>query len=618
MPSKEPVALVSYRRTHSPIVSSTHNPIVVPPREQTCLAAGYSKGHSSLSLTSRNHRATGNECARLRPGPHGTIFHSDDISKLSYSLSDSSPSEAGNQLNLHSAKSVSKVRSDTDSIRSHEQPESEPSSLNVTRQGRKLQRERRDMQISEHITVTNCEWINTKRCVQHRSCEGETNSESVGSETTATVDVDKVSGDQTDDSDGDSTSGSDVKMHNGTGSDIKRLSATGIDVKRLIAAWSDVKRLPGTGIDAKRLSATGSVTSLDAQFIDENESAHSLGETVELDSPGAVVDTGGDLHSNDHSSDASTSSRDSPDTLDDSWLRQYILTQDVSHDLSHSTSQDPAGALSHDRASMTPPQNRCRPSQKLDLHHGLRSDRGDSDDDDDDVSFCCLPRHVSGYGSDDGDDDDDDNDDDDVDDDDDYGSGMSLTSSQLDLFAPMYAMGELRHSECSVCLEMHPLHVRACCEYAACDDCLARYYAVQVASACVRVQCVGCDAYVPRDELIARLDDDSKRQFGRFLVDANRDPCVKTCPRCGETTHVDSDVLRRRPERLRVTCPACRHDWCFPCQAPWHEGATCRQYRKGDRQLRIWARQHQGGQVNARKCPKCKVSRPFCFFLVGR
>ena len=570
MPSQEPVTLVSFRRTHEPVV--------VPPGEKRLQAAGYSKGHYSPSITSRNQHATRSECSR--PQPHDTIFPSDNISESSRSLSDSSPHEAscvichdkellkvtrtsrrdhGNRLHLHCAKIVSKVRGDIDSIRSHEQSESEMSGLNVAWQYCKLQREPRDMQFSnENFTVTKCECLDTKLCVWHRSCACETNSECVGSEHTAMVDVDKVSGD----SDGDSPPGSDVE----------------------------------------RLSGTGSVSSLDAQFI--CESVHSLGDSVKLDSPDAFVDTDRDLYSN--GSDTSTSTTDGDDTLDDSWLRQYILSQDVSHDRSRSTSQDRADTLSHDRVSLTPRQNRCRPSEKLDLHHGLRSDRGDSDDD---MSFCVRPHHVSGYGSDDDGDDDDD---------DDYGTSLSLTSSQLDLFTPMYAIGELRHSECSVCLEMHSLHVRACCDYAACDDCLAHYYAVQVAAACIHVQCVGCDAYVPRDEIIARLDDDAKRQFDRFLVDANCDPCVKTCPRCSVTTRVNLNVLLRQPKGLRVTCTDCRLDWCFPCQAPWHEGATCRQYRKGDKQLESWARQHQRGQVNAWKCPKCKVSRPFCFFLFGR
>jgi hypothetical protein len=35
---------------------------------------------------------------------------------------------------------------------------------------------------------------------------------------------------------------------------------------------------------------------------------------------------------------------------------------------------------------------------------------------------------------------------------------------------------------------------------------------------------------------------------------------------------------------------------------------TCKQYRKGDRLLKTWAKETNHGQVNAQRCPRCSVS----------
>ena len=59
---------------------------------------------------------------------------------------------------------------------------------------------------------------------------------------------------------------------------------------------------------------------------------------------------------------------------------------------------------------------------------------------------------------------------------------------------------------------------------------------------------------------------------------------------------------------FKVVCPECFLVWCFPCQAPWHEAVTCKEFRRGDKLLLKWAQQHVHGQANAQRCPKCKVS----------
>ena len=40
--------------------------------------------------------------------------------------------------------------------------------------------------------------------------------------------------------------------------------------------------------------------------------------------------------------------------------------------------------------------------------------------------------------------------------------------------------GESREEECGICFTWKPLHLRTCCKFAACDDCMEQYCTVQV------------------------------------------------------------------------------------------------------------------------------------------
>ena len=121
----------------------------------------------------------------------------------------------------------------------------------------------------------------------------------------------------------------------------------------------------------------------------------------------------------------------------------------------------------------------------------------------------------------------------------------------------------------------------------------------------------------------------------------------KTCPRCSHVTNLGTckskggrqeSVASHKslPFRLhlgggvtKVQCSQCELVWCFQCHAPWHDGITCVEFRKGDRMLRYWAKevnwqdfffwlknwkninclnlQWHYGQQNAQLCPKCKI-----------
>ncbi|XP_071110560.1 uncharacterized protein [Haliotis cracherodii] len=196
---------------------------------------------------------------------------------------------------------------------------------------------------------------------------------------------------------------------------------------------------------------------------------------------------------------------------------------------------------------------------------------------------------------------------------------------------PPYPHSPLEELECWICFDNKKLRKRICCNFPVCDECIEMYLITQVNQGIVKIECLKteCSSYVHRDEILARLPAELKDKYYKFLVDANKDPDVKTCPRCSHVmklsglnqrlnTHAlklkkkDRAVITREEKKhvkdgIQVQCSKCELEWCFPCQAPWHEGVTCKQFRKGDRLVKTWANEYHYGQQNAQKCPKCKI-----------
>jgi E3 ubiquitin-protein ligase RNF217 len=71
--------------------------------------------------------------------------------------------------------------------------------------------------------------------------------------------------------------------------------------------------------------------------------------------------------------------------------------------------------------------------------------------------------------------------------------------------------------------------------------------------------------------------------------------------------------MRRAP--TKVQCVECNLIWCFQCHSPWHDGIQCKEFRRGDRMLKKWAREVHYGQHNAQQCPSCKVNLKKIFFF---
>ena len=170
--------------------------------------------------------------------------------------------------------------------------------------------------------------------------------------------------------------------------------------------------------------------------------------------------------------------------------------------------------------------------------------------------------------------------------------------------------------ECQVCLVEVRLNKRPCCQQAVCDECLKQYVETQLVDAGnVRIGCPNpsCDRGIYQEEVreLLRENTDLRDRYDRWMVDMNADPHRKTCPQCCRVTDIDPSQLQDRHVAkfgLEVQCSECRFDWCFPCQAPWHQGLTCKKYRTGDELLKQWAHQKiRPQEYNAQRCPKCKV-----------
>ncbi|XP_022091132.1 probable E3 ubiquitin-protein ligase RNF217 [Acanthaster planci] len=176
----------------------------------------------------------------------------------------------------------------------------------------------------------------------------------------------------------------------------------------------------------------------------------------------------------------------------------------------------------------------------------------------------------------------------------------------------LFPRAEQEFAECQVCLLETFGRPRLCCHLHVCDACLQWYIREKVQHRILSIRCPNpaCSDSICREEIQHHLSSQLLTKFLRFLIEENSDPDQKTCPRCNHVANFHRDVLiskhKSHPDEQKVTC-LCGMLWCFRCHSPWHENITCKQYQRGDRLLKEWAKEHHYGQPNANRCPKCKV-----------
>lgn len=178
-------------------------------------------------------------------------------------------------------------------------------------------------------------------------------------------------------------------------------------------------------------------------------------------------------------------------------------------------------------------------------------------------------------------------------------------------------------TECEICYDFCLVNKRECCSFKSCNNCINLYIQGKIKECCgnLSIECFNdkCKKLMHKDEICERMlkfDENTHNLYLNLLLNANKNSDMKTCPRCSHVLDAKSiENLKQSPQNMskisksltKCQCVKCDLIWCFQCHAPWHEGISCSNYRKGDKMLKFWAKEVHYGQQNAQMCPKCKI-----------
>ena len=171
-------------------------------------------------------------------------------------------------------------------------------------------------------------------------------------------------------------------------------------------------------------------------------------------------------------------------------------------------------------------------------------------------------------------------------------------------------------AECIVCLDQvdQMLHTRRCCSQVVCQNCTREIVRTAIESeGKAHIPCPNPDCErgaIERDEIIKHVSGDLREKYERFRLQESGERGKKTCPNCCLVTEhrLPSRFKRFRAEDVRIQCEACQFAWCFRCHAPWHQDTTCKQFRRGEKQFKVWTKSKtRTGTANCQKCPLCRV-----------
>lgn len=151
-----------------------------------------------------------------------------------------------------------------------------------------------------------------------------------------------------------------------------------------------------------------------------------------------------------------------------------------------------------------------------------------------------------------------------------------------------------------------------CCKRTACNQCMEQIVVTNVAEGRVKISCPHpkCGKVLPKKVVLSHLEKrpDVKANYTRFCIDIEGDGTKKTCPNCCHITEHHLPKHRRLNEKqLKIQCSECQFEWCYRCQAPWHDKISCKQFKKGNQQFKKWTRGRKCGVANCQKCPTCRV-----------
>lgn len=166
-------------------------------------------------------------------------------------------------------------------------------------------------------------------------------------------------------------------------------------------------------------------------------------------------------------------------------------------------------------------------------------------------------------------------------------------------------------SVCIVCYDTGRAITRTCCKEKVCQRCIGTMIQTRLNEGLIQFSCPNPECSVPigRMEVLDQLDEDSRARFERLRVNAESDGNKKTCPHCSHITEHNLPVRMRklREEEVKIQCVNCSIEWCFKCHAPWHQGLTCKEFTRGNKQFQKWTKDRPNGVANCQKCPTCRV-----------
>lgn len=178
--------------------------------------------------------------------------------------------------------------------------------------------------------------------------------------------------------------------------------------------------------------------------------------------------------------------------------------------------------------------------------------------------------------------------------------------------------------ECPICCDSYPVNAlkeMPCCQAKSCSSCLIAHTVGNIRNGKAKIECPACSQEINpntilyNSEIPLPLRERYQELLAQSLLD-QKDMFVKLCPHCNLITILDENDPRIKPKKSRrsdedwVRCEQCDQRWCWSCYSPAHPDDTCRNFRKNQSDLDIWAklrRQDKPSQRNAQRCPKCSI-----------
>ena len=163
--------------------------------------------------------------------------------------------------------------------------------------------------------------------------------------------------------------------------------------------------------------------------------------------------------------------------------------------------------------------------------------------------------------------------------------------------------------ECCCCICEYPFDWMLECPkgHLMCKRCVERHIETLISEGRSTVKCLkyggDCECEISMTEMEKLI---SKKTLKRLvqtdtlnaITAANLENTVK-CHKCGNIV-----IFEDNEDEGPMICPVCKARTCAKCGDAWHDGMTCRQFKKLDKKRLV---EEQMTEAVVRKCPKCQT-----------